>query len=113
MRRIVAIASAALMAVPLSIGAAVVAEATPHHATGGSPEIGGDEGPVGMAGIGQDPGDSKKQKKERRERGSSVAGIGPGDNPVEEGQGSVPDTNGLSTEDSPLGDDGPLDGPAR
>ena len=98
MRRIVAIASAALIAVPLSIGAASVAEAAPTHASDGSPQIGGKK---------------VHKKKEHRESGSSVAGIGPGDNPAEEGQDSVPDTNGLSTEDGPLGDDGPLDSPAR
>jgi hypothetical protein len=98
MRRIVAIASAALIAVPLSIGAACVAEAASAHVSDGSPQIGGKK---------------VHKKKEHREQGSSVAGIGPGDKPVEEGQDSVPDTNGLSTEDSPLGEDGPIGSLAR
>jgi hypothetical protein len=116
MRRIVTVTSAALVAVPLALGTAGVAgSAAPTSATGGSPEIGGDEGPLGVA-VDRE-GKGKRQKKKERHEGSSVAGIGPGDNPIEEGHDSVPDTNGLSTEDtpigdedSPLGDDGPLNG---
>lgn len=113
MRRIVGISAAALMTVPLLVGGASVAgaaEASPTRGADGSPKIGGDDGPLGMAGFDHDRKKHKDKagKKERREEGShGVAGIEPGDDPVEEGQSSVPDTNGLSTEDGPLGEDGP------
>ncbi|MGQ0467473.1 MAG: hypothetical protein ACT4QG_19420 [Sporichthyaceae bacterium] len=108
MRRIVGISVSALIAVPLLVGGAGVASAAPAHVAGGSPEIGGEEGPLGVAGFDDDAKKSKKSKKERREGSRGVAGIEPGDNPIEEGQGSIPDTNGFSTEDGPLGEDGPL-----
>ncbi|MGQ0845432.1 MAG: hypothetical protein ACT4QF_15010 [Sporichthyaceae bacterium] len=98
MLRIVGVSMAALLAVPLAIGGvetAAVAEG-PARAVDGSPKIGGDDGPLGTG---------KRKKERHRERGSSVAGIEPGDNVLEEGQNSVPDTNGIGTGngDGPLG----------